>query len=243
MSATPAATSSKASSKPKRFAAKPAVSTEPQFDDGSAEQTVPSLPSASAEPVLAAAPVIAPVPPLAREAVRSKRVLAGAALVAPGSVRSSAGSAAPSTALSSAAPEAMNARVEAAPPRLDPAAALFADANRARRDGNADRAVALYRSLQSRYPSSSESELSRALLAQLLLDRGSPEAALAGFDRYLAADAPVLSAEALVGRARALEQLGKSAQAIAAWREIQTRFAGSVHARLAATRLAALGMR
>jgi TolA-binding protein len=134
-------------------------------------------------------------------------------------------------------------RVEAPVVRTDPAAALFADANRARRDGNAERAVALYRSLQSRYPSSSESELSRALLAQLLLDRGSPEAALAGFDRYLAADAPVLGAEALVGRARALEQLGKSAQAIAAWKDVQSRFAGSVHARLAAARLAALGMR
>ena len=123
------------------------------------------------------------------------------------------------------------------------AAALFADANRARRDGNAERAVSLYRALQSRYPSSSESELSRALLAQLLLDRGSPEAALAGFDRYLAEGTPVLVAEALVGRARALEQLGKSAQAAAAWQDVQSRFPGSVHARLAATRLAALGTR
>jgi len=132
---------------------------------------------------------------------------------------------------------------EASPPRADPAAALFADANRARRDGNAERAVVLYRSLQSRYPSSAESELSRALLAQLLLERGNPEAALVGFDRYLAEGAPVLGAEALVGRARALEQLNKSTQAAAAWQEVQRRFPGSVHARLAATRLAALGMR
>ena len=103
--------------------------------------------------------------------------------------------------------------------------------------------MGLYRALQSRYPGSSESELSRALLAQLLLERGNPEGALASFDRYLAADAPVLSAEALVGRARAFEQLGKSTQAAAAWKLVQTRFPGSVHARLAATRLAALGMR
>lgn len=128
--------------------------------------------------------------------------------------------------------------------RVDSAAALFADANRARRDGNLDRAVGLYRALQNRFPSSSETELSRALLAQLLLDRGNPEAALAGFDRYLADDdTPVLSAEALVGRARALEQLGKSSQAVSTWRQVQSRFPGSVHARLAATRLAALGMR
>ena len=127
--------------------------------------------------------------------------------------------------------------------RSNSAAALFADANRARRDGNADRAVALYRSLQSRYPASSESALSRALLAQLLLDRGSPEAALAGFDRYLADDAPVLSAEAWVGRARALEQLKRTAQAAQAWREVESRFPGSIHARLAASRLLALGTR
>jgi TolA-binding protein len=152
--------------------------------------------------------------------------------------------AASSTAMPSAPSAAASSpRTEEPTPRVDAAAALFSDANRARRDGNADRAVTLYRSLQTRYPSSSESELSRALLAQLLLDRGNPEAALAGFDRYLAEAAPVLGAEALVGRARALEQLGKSTQAAAAWREVQTRFAGSVHARLAAARLAALGMR
>jgi TolA-binding protein len=140
------------------------------------------------------------------------------------------------------APGASTNSVDGSTPRVD-AASLFADANRARRDGNWDRALGLYRALQSRYPNSSECEVSRALLAQMLLDRGNPEAALAGFDRYLAADTPVLSAEALVGRARALEQLGKVTQAAAAWRQVQSRFPGSVHASLAATRLAALGMR
>ena len=130
-----------------------------------------------------------------------------------------------------------------AAPQLSPAASLFSDANRARRDGNVDRAVALYQSLQARFPSSAESELSRALVAQMLLEHGSPEAALAGFDRYLAQGTPVLSAVALVGRARALEQLGKSAQAAVAWQEVQARFPGSVHARLAAARLVALGIR
>jgi TolA-binding protein len=152
-------------------------------------------------------------------------------------------SATPASPNSAPLPETSSPRADGGAPRVDPAAALFADANRARRDGNADRAMSLYRSLQSRYPSSSESELSRALLAQLQLDRGSPEAALAGFDRYLADGSRALGAEALVGRARALEQLGKTAQAAAAWREVQSRFSGSVHARLAATRLAALGMR
>jgi len=142
-----------------------------------------------------------------------------------------------------ALPAADAGAAEASTAHVHPVAVLFADANRARRDGNVDRAVGLYRALQSRYPSSSESELSRALLAQLLLDRGNPEGALAAFDRYLVEDSPALGAEALVGRARALEQLGKSTQAAAAWRQVQSRFPGSVHARLAATRLAALGMR
>ncbi|HEY3255586.1 MAG TPA: tetratricopeptide repeat protein [Polyangiaceae bacterium] len=166
-----------------------------------------------------------------------------AALALPADARGVAvGSVAAVSAVPAARSSAEASATRIAPAAVTPAAALFADANRARRDGNVDRAVGLYRALQNRYPSSSESELSRALLAQLLLDRGNPEAALAGFDRYLSADAPVLGAEALVGRARALEQLGKPTQAADAWRQVQSRFPGSVHARLAATRLAALGM-
>ena len=227
------AESSKAGAKPKHAASKPAAPM----------QGAPSEPGpiASAEP--ASTESVAVSAPLARA---NRLASASAVSVAPKSVgpASSAGVASrgsPDAADSAA--EAPSAHVDDAPSRLDPAAALFADANRARRDGNADLAVSLYRSLQSRYPSSRESDVSRALLAQLLLDRGSPEAALAGFDGYLAEDSPVLSAEALVGRARALEQLGKSTQAVAAWRDVQSRFPGSVHARLAATRLAALGMR
>lgn len=123
------------------------------------------------------------------------------------------------------------------------AAHLFAEASRARRDGNTGRAVTLYRQLEHDYPSSPESQVSVALLAKLMLDRGDPEAAAADYDRYLHEGSPVLGAEALVGRARALEQLGKLDAAAAAWREVQQRFPGTVHARLAATRLAALGGR
>jgi TolA-binding protein len=196
---------------------------------------VPSVAPPLAMPVLVSS---APVPRRRVEAVAPvviaplPRGRGEAALAAPEKLRSAL-----------AALPVSNNQTEVSATRPESAATLFADANRARRDGNADRAVALYRSLQSRYSGSSESELSRALLAQLLLERGNPEAALAGFDRYLSAGTPVLSAEALVGRARALEQLGKSTQAAAAWRQVQGRFPGSVHARLAATRLAALGLR
>jgi TolA-binding protein len=236
--AMPAATPVKAASKAKRTASKPAVSSEAE-SVASAEESAPSLPPARVEQPVAPASVGVSALAAANRVTKFAPVTAGNARAA--------ASVPPANALPTS--EGANSRLETAsrvapaPSRLDPAAALFADANRARRDGNADRAVSLYRALQSRYPSSAESALSRALLAQLLLDRGSPEAALSGFDRYLAADAPVLNAEALVGRARALEQLGKSAQAAAAWRDVQSRFPGSVHARLAATRLAALGMR
>jgi len=236
---------SKPTAKPKRAAAAPHSSPAPASEpvaSGAAPVAAafPPAPVAAQNPAPApvAAPSLAPVVnPSVPAVTRSRRVeavpVAQATLAASDEARTPA----------FAAPVSTAGPAEAPATRLSPAAALFADANRARRDGNADRAVSLYRSLQSRYPSSSESELSRAMLAQLLLERGNPEAALAGFDRYLAADAPVLSAEALVGRARALEQLGKASEAAAAWRQVQSRFPGSVHARLAATRLAALGMR
>jgi TolA-binding protein len=191
--------------------------------------------AASAEPMSASNEAIRRAPTSVREAVPASR----AAVSNPEPPRAAFPSA-PEDAPASAG-ASPSAPPDAAVPHPDPAASLFADANRARRDGNIDRAVALYQSLQTRFPGSSESELSRALLAQMLLERGSPEAALAGFDRYLAEDAPVLGAEALVGRARALEQLGKSESAILAWKQVQSRFPGSVHARLAAARLAALG--
>jgi len=210
--------------KAKRVVAGPAPTIEPIASS--------AVPIASI--VAARAPEAAAVPtPVTVALARARSQLA-----APDPARGvSVGAPAPVTAV----PAASNL-VEASATRAA-SAALFADANRARRDGNIDRAVGLYRALQSRYPNSSETELSRAMLAQLQLERGNPEAALAGFDHYLAADSPILGAEALVGRARALEQLGKSAQAAAAWRQVQSRFPGSVHARLAATRLAALGMR
>ncbi len=138
-------------------------------------------------------------------------------------------------------PIAAAALTAPAPIPPSPAAGLFAEANQARRNGDVDRAVGLYQALQTQYAGSQESQLSRALLAQMLLDHGRPAAALSGFERYLAQDSPVLSAEALVGRARALEALGKLEEAGVAWQQVQSRFPGSVHARLAAARLLALG--
>jgi TolA-binding protein len=211
-----------------------------------AAASVEAVSEPSAEPApLVAAPAVDSAAPSMVEKPRPVLSVRSVAAEAPAPVAAEEPAAAgPATAAFApvpAEPESASAAADA--PELNPAAGLFADANHARRDGNVERAAALYHDLQTRYPSSSESQLSRALLAQMLLDRGSPEAALAGFDRYLAEDAPVLGAEALVGRARALEQLGKTDQAVVAWKQVQSRFPGTVHARLAATRLAALGMR
>ena len=123
------------------------------------------------------------------------------------------------------------------------AAALFGAANRARRYGDTGQAVALYRSLQSRFPASDEARLSRATLATLELDRGDPNAALEGFDRYLEQGGSALSVEALVGRAVALQKLGKSSEELASWREIARRFPGTAHAKRAVARIAVLSGR
>ena len=237
------ASDAKAAHQSKR-AAKPVVT--------SVVAPVPSLTATAVEAVEAVAPVALPPEPVSASDAAARATPVPSLAPVPEAVHgapSAVSEPEPSSAAFPNVPEGESAAADspaqpdAAASHPDPAASLFADANRARRDGNVDRAVALYRTLQTRYPSSSESQLSRALLAQLLLERGNPSQALAGFDRYLAGDAPVLSAEALVGRARALEQLGKTEQAASAWQQVQSRFPGSVHARLAATRLAALGMR
>jgi len=189
------------------------------------------VPAATPELV---APGVAPVksaPPRSGPAVVAAPATAAAA-APPTSIDFSAAIFAAAPSSGSAAPEPQG------PP--DDAAALFSQANRARRDGNSERAELLYRSLQARFPGSPESELSREVLAQMLLERGNAAGALAGFDRYLADGSSGLAAEALVGRARALEQLGQREQAAAAWRAVATRYPGTVHASLAAKRLATL---
>jgi len=127
-----------------------------------------------------------------------------------------------------------------AAPEPSGAAKLFADANQARRAGQLGKASGLYHLLQDQYSGSSEAELSRVTLATLLLNGGDASGALAGFERYLAGPSRALEAEALVGRARALERLGRRQLETAAWREVQHRFPGSVYARQAAERLTAL---
>lgn len=141
------------------------------------------------------------------------------------------------TGVSLAAPAADAPAVKEPPS----AAKLFGDANQARRAGDIGRASGLYRLLQEQYPGSPEAELSRVTLALLLLDNGDAQAALVGFERYLAGSSRGLEAEALVGRARALGRLGRRDLEVAAWQEVQRKYPRSVYGRQATERLAALG--
>jgi TolA-binding protein len=122
------------------------------------------------------------------------------------------------------------------------AAKLFVEANQARRSGDVGRASGLYHLLQDQFPGSPEAELSRVTLALLLLDSGDAQAALSGFERYLAGSSRALEAEALVGRARALGRLGRRDLEVSAWQEVQRKYARSIYGRQASERLSALGL-
>ena len=120
------------------------------------------------------------------------------------------------------------------------AAALFERAGKLRREGHADAAIGVYRRLQETFPDAREARLSFALAGQLLLERRRPSDALAQFDRHPRIGGDV-GEEALAGRAAALEQLHRSADAIAAWKALLERYPGSVYAGRARARLAELG--
>ncbi len=126
-----------------------------------------------------------------------------------------------------------------AAPAEQTAAELLRAANRVRRAGKLDRADAQFRELARRYPGSREEVLARVTHGRLLLERmHDPAAALERFDAYLA-DRPrgVLAEEALAGRARALEALGRHPKAREAWRRLLERFPDSAHAATARARL------
>ena len=116
------------------------------------------------------------------------------------------------------------------------ASALFEQAEALRREGRADAAIASYRRLQSAFPETAEARLSFAFAGQLLLKQRHPGDALAQFDRHLKAGGDV-GEEALAGRASALEDLHRTADAIAAWKALLARYPGSVYAGRARARL------
>jgi hypothetical protein len=122
------------------------------------------------------------------------------------------------------------------------AAALFNQAEAAASAGRIAGASGLYGELGRRFPGTREEIVARALHGQLLLDGlANPARALALFEGYLAAEPTgTLAEEARLGRARALERLGRSSQERSAWLELLRAHPRSVHAAAARARLAAL---
>jgi hypothetical protein len=121
------------------------------------------------------------------------------------------------------------------------AAALLAEAGRARGEGQLDRATTLYRRLQREYAGTAEAQVAGVPLGRLLLDRGASRAALAAFDGYLR-DVPrgPLVAEALYGKGRALEALGEGAEERRTWERLLADDTASAYAAHARRRLVAL---
>jgi tetratricopeptide (TPR) repeat protein len=119
------------------------------------------------------------------------------------------------------------------------ASLLFAKANVAQRDGAASDAARLYTELERSFPGAPEELVARVLLGRLLLDRlDDARAALAQFDSYLAnPDHDALGEEALIGRALALERLGRHGEERSAWEVLLGAYPRSSYAEPARTRL------
>jgi tetratricopeptide (TPR) repeat protein len=150
-----------------------------------------------------------------------------------GPAPSESGSASPSAAPSESLPPLGSASPSGA-------AALFAAANQARRRGAHAEALRLYRELQRHHPSSPEAKLSHATMGKLMLDEGDSRAARDAIDRYLENKGGSLSEEALIGRALALQKLGRDAEERAAWQALLRAHPSSLHVPRARARLAEL---
>lgn len=115
---------------------------------------------------------------------------------------------------------------------------LFSEANAARRQGDAERARALYRALGNTFPTASETALSCVMLGRIELQRHAVNDALHQFQRYLwLAPRGPLAEEALEGKARAYRELAMPSEEAMTWRELLSRFPGSVYAKTARQRL------
>jgi TolA-binding protein len=119
------------------------------------------------------------------------------------------------------------------------ASSLLEEATSARRGGDYARAITLSRRLQASFPDSREAHVSQAALGRLLLDTGDPTGALASFDGYLARRGGQLDEAVMVGRAIALDRLGRTDEARRAWSALLAAFPSSPYADHARSRAGA----
>jgi TolA-binding protein len=127
----------------------------------------------------------------------------------------------------------------AGPP--DGPAPLFGAETEARRRGDTARVLELHAELVARYPQSREAQVSRMMVARLLLDRGDAAGALSGFDAYLRAGSGELREDALAGRATALDRLGRTDDARRAWAALLDQYPNSAYGAHARSRVEASG--
>jgi hypothetical protein len=118
------------------------------------------------------------------------------------------------------------------------AASLFAEATRARHDGDLRRGVALYGALRSTFPDSEQARVAAVSMGDLLLRLDEPTSALRAFDAYLA-DVRIgpLREEALFGRARCLKQVGDDTAEAETWVRLLREFPSSAYRAVARHRL------
>jgi TolA-binding protein len=117
-------------------------------------------------------------------------------------------------------------------PGREAAPALFAQALAERQEGRSQPAIATFRRLQRELPDSREATVSLVSLGDLLLGAGREAEALPCFEAYLhRLPTGTLAPEAWIGKARALDALGRATEARGAWKEIARRFPKSPHPR------------
>ena len=119
-----------------------------------------------------------------------------------------------------------------APPRREDAPGRFAQALAERQEGRGQTAIATFRRLQREFPDSLEATVSLVSLGDLLLGARREAEALLCFEAYLQrAPTGTLVPEAWIGKARALDALGRVAEARSAWNEIARRFPNAPYLR------------
>lgn len=120
----------------------------------------------------------------------------------------------------------------------DTSASVFAQASLARRQGDLPRAMALYAQVAQRFPGTREADSAEMALGTLSLQSGAAAQALGHFERYLAArPGGQLAVEALWGKTRALEALGREAEARRDLQLLMNRYPQSTYATAARAKL------
>lgn len=131
--------------------------------------------------------------------------------------------------------DVLPSRERAQPSRVS---TLYAEANRARRAGDFQTAIALYESIQRQYPGSVESGAADIPLGVMRTRAGALDLAIVHFERYLGrSPRGELAPEALWGLAQAYSGAGRHGDARRVWAELLTRYPDSTYAAVVRSRV------